>query len=419
MQPPRQVLDTVAASAAAAVACLALIVPVDTGCGPVESSALQMTLLTITVPRATAAGAVVAVLAAVCVSMFGPRVAWATATVTALLLAGDHLLVTATPASLSTANFVDSLSAGVLLGAAGAGALEYRPPAIGYLFGALSGLAIGDHLEFSGSAHEGRTLVERAFNDLPPTWLTVPTVGLLAICWLSRRRPVDVYPTTLNLPFGPVLAAAVVITTITVVPERLMHPGAAPLAIAAAVLITLAATVFAALLLPGRDGTLTLLAVALAGIGSAIAVGAQAHWKLAPMLIAMSLGLAAGLLRPAPLAAGAGVLAAGVFALLGPTAPQDDSWPTLIGSCAVAALAGYSFGAVRTRIAASVVLPLGILLLPSAVLTLENHSCANTSTHSSALDVTENRPGWTGLALAVGCLLVILGLRRLRPEPAP
>ncbi|APA99695.1 hypothetical protein NS506_05649 [Nocardia seriolae] len=414
MQRNRQVLDTAGASAAAAVACLALIVPAENGCGS-AGSALQTTLLTITVPRATAAGAVVAVLAAVCVSIFSPRVAWGTAAVAALLLTTDHLLVAATPSSLTTANFVDSISAGVLLGAAGAAALEYRPPAIGYLAGALTGLAVGNHLEFSATAQSSRSILERAFNDLPPNWLSIPTIGLLAVCCLIRRRPVEAYPTTLNLPFGPVLAAAIVITTITVVSERLEPAGAGAAAIVAGVLATLAAAVLAALLMPGRDGTLILLAVALAGTGSAIAVGAQAHWKLVPMLIAVLAGLAAGLLRPVPAAAIGGALALGLFALLGPTVPQDDSWPTLIGSCAIAALAGYGFGAFRTRTAPGIVLPLGILLLPSAVLTLEYHSCATASVRTE--NITGNRTGWAGLALAVGSVLAILALRRRRSEP--
>ncbi|MVU83940.1 hypothetical protein GPX89_42770 [Nocardia sp. ET3-3] len=414
MQRYRAALDTAGGCAAAAVAGLALIVPVDSGCGG-GPSALQVELLSITVPRATAAGAIVAVLAAVCVSMFGSRAAWGTATVAALVLATDHLLVTSTSTSLATANFIDSLSAGVLLGAAGAAALENRPSAIGYVLGALTGLAVGDHVETFAAEYGGRSLLERAFLDLPPTWLTGATVVLLAGCFLTRHRRVVNYPTTLELPFGPVLAAAVVITTITVVPERLASSTGSPVAIAVSVLVTVAVSMLAALLLPGRDGTLTLLAVALAGTGSAIALAAQAHWKIAPMLLAIVAGLAAGLLRPAPLAAGTAILAVAVFALLGPVAPRDDSWITLVGSCAIAAVSGYCFGSAPTRSAAGTVLPLGILLLPSAVLTLEYHSCTTASTHTVADD---HRPALTALAVVVGCLLAIVALRRWRPEPA-
>ncbi|AYF77680.1 hypothetical protein D7D52_32025 [Nocardia yunnanensis] len=412
MQRYRAALDTVGGCAAAAVAGLALIVPVDAGC-ETRSSALQTSLLSITVPRATAAGAVVAVLAAVCVAIFGARAAWGTSAVAALVLATDHLMLTSTSVSLATANFVDSLAAGVLLGAAGAAALTSRPTAVGYLLGALTGIAVGDHL---ATGDFGRAPLERAFDNLPPPWLTIPTVCLLIICCLISDRRTEPHPTTLNLPFAPILAAAVVITAVTVVPERLASTTGSVVAIVACVLVILAATVFAALLLPGRDGVLTLLAVALAGAASAIAIAAQAHWKLGPMLLAIVVGLAAGLLRPAPLAAAAAIVAMSVFALLGPTTPQDDSWQTLIGSCAVAAVAGYSFGSVGTRAAASVVLPLGVLLLPSAVLTLEYHTCTKTLLHKHVVDDPGRNPAWTALALAAGCLLALLALRHWRPE---
>ncbi|GAB2535759.1 hypothetical protein [Nocardia heshunensis] len=414
MQRYRPVLDTLGAGLAAAVGCLALIVPVDTGCAA-DSSALQMTLLTITVPRATAAGAVIAVLTAVCVAMFGTRAAWGTAAAAALVLATDHFLVTSTSTSLATANFVDSLAAGVLLGAAGAAALDYRPPALSYLFGALTGILVGDHLE-NVIGNGTRSLLERAFMDLPPSWLTVPAVVLLTICFLISRRP-GVYPTTLNLPFGPVLGAAVVITTITVVSERLAPSTASIGAIVGGVLAIAAATFLGALLLPGRDGTLTLLMVALAASGSSISYGVQHHWQVGPMLLAMTLGLGAGLLRPAPLAAAVAILALGLFDLFTPAAGDAGAGVVFLGSCAVAAIAGYSFGAITTRSAPGIILPLGILLIPSAALTLGYRVCGPTPWFRHAGSVTGNRPAWFALTLGIGALLGILALRRLRPDP--
>ncbi|MEC3919105.1 hypothetical protein [Nocardia sp. CDC160] len=414
MQRCRPVLGTAAAALAAAVACLALIVPVDTGCADTASSALQMTLLTITVPRATAAGAVVAVLVAVVVAMFGARTAWATATVAALILATDHLLVTGASASLATANFVDSLAAGMLLGAVGAVALENRPPAIGYLLGALTGILVGDHLE-NATEIGSRSLLERAYVDLPPSWLTIPTAVLLAVCFLVWQRPgTAAYPTTLNLPFGPVLGAAVLITTITVAAERFADTGANPAAMAVGVLVTLAAALVAVLLLPGRDGTLTLLMVALAAGGSAITYGARQHWQVAPMLIVMTACFVLGRVRPAPLAAATAILALGVFDMLTSTAEQSDWLLSLIGSCAVSGIAGYGFGAVATRTAAGTVLPLGLLLIPSAVLTLEFRGCGPTPWHHHD-NVLGDRPAWFALGLGFGCLLGILALRRWRP----
>ncbi|WP_433561716.1 hypothetical protein ACQP1O_29595 [Nocardia sp. CA-151230] len=415
MQRYRAALDTVGGCAAAAIAGLALMVPIDTGCAA-GSSALQMTLLSVTVPRATAAGVIVAVLAAVCVRMFGTRTAWATATIATLILVTNHL-VTGPSASLATANFVDSIAAGVLLGAAGAAALEYRPPAIGYVLGALIGVTVGDHIETITAEEATQSLLERAFVNLPPDWLTIPTMGLLAVCFvLCPRAGVASYPTALNLPFAPVLAAAVVVTAIDMVSERLTTSTSDTAVIAAGTLAVLVAAVIAALLLPERDGTLTLLAVALAATGSAIAIAAQAHWKLAPILTVLALGLATGLRRPAPVVAAGAIVGLGVFALLVPGARHDDSWSALIGSCAIAALAGYSFGAVTPRGTAGTVLAIGLLFIPTAVLTLEFRGCDTFALHPRLAVESGDRAAWMAIALGAGCLAAIIALRRLRPE---
>ncbi|MFE3057076.1 hypothetical protein [Nocardia sp. NPDC059239] len=415
MQRYRAALDTAGACAAAAIAGLALIVPVDTGCAP-NSSALQMTLLSVTVPRATAAGVIIAVLAAVCVRMFGTRTAWGTATVATLILVTDHL-VPAPSVTMATANFVDSIAAGVLLGAAGAAALEYRPPAIGYLLGGLIGVTVGDHIETIAAEQGTQSLLERAFVNLPPDWVTVPTMGLLAVCCvLCPRAGVASHSTALNLPFAPVLAAAVVVTTIDIVSERLTTATSDAAVIVAGTLAVLAAAVIAALLLPDRDGTLTLLAVALAATGSAIAIAAQAHWKLAPILSVLVLGLATGLRRAAPVVAAVAIVALGVFALLVPGTRHDDSWSALIGSCAVAALAGYSFGAVTTRGTAGTVLAIGLLFIPTAVLTLEFRGCEALPLHPNRAVESGGRAAWMAIALGAGCLAAVIALRRLRPE---
>ncbi|MFJ9369442.1 hypothetical protein ACIRRA_34180 [Nocardia sp. NPDC101769] len=416
MQRYRATLDTVGGCAASAIAGLALMVPIDTGCAA-ESSALQMTLLSVTVPRATAVGVIIAVLAAVCVRMFGTRTAWGTATVATLILVINHLLVHATSASLATANFVDSIAAGVLLGAAGAAALESRPPAIGFLLGALIGVTVGDHIATIAAEEGTKSLLERAFVDLPPYWLTAPTMGLLAVCFtLSPRAGLASYSTALNLPFAPVLAAAVAVTTIDVVSERLTTATSGTAVIVAGTLAVLAAAVIAALLLPERDGTLTLLAVALAATGSAIAIAAQAHWKLAPILTVMALGLAAGLRHQAPVVAAAAIVALGVFALLAPGTRHDDSWTALIGSCALAALAGYSFGAVTTRGTAGTVLAIGLLFIPTAVLALEFRGCDTLPLHPKQAVGSGDRAAWMAIALGAGCLAAVIALRHLRPE---
>ncbi|MEV0104055.1 hypothetical protein, partial [Nocardia sp. NPDC050789] len=223
MQRYRAALDTLGGGIAAAVAGMALIVPYDAGCGT-DSSAMQMTLLTITVPRATATGAVFAVVAAVLVRMLGDRTAWATGASAALVLATDHVLVTSTSATLATANFLDSLAGGVLLGAAGAAALRYRPPAVGYLLGGLTGVLLGRHIETIAAENGNLSVLERAFVDLPPDWLAVLAAVLLAVCAVVCGRASTTHPTSVQLPFAPIVAAAVVIATIAVVSERLT-PG--------------------------------------------------------------------------------------------------------------------------------------------------------------------------------------------------
>ncbi|RMI30554.1 hypothetical protein [Nocardia stercoris] len=417
MQRYRAAFDTVGGCAAAVIAGLALVVPGDAGCAT-GSSALQMMQLIVTVPRATAVGVVVAVLVAVCARIYGTRAAWGTATIAALVVVADHLLIPDTSASLATANFVDSVAAGSLLGAAGAAALEYRPPAIGYVLGALTSVTVGNHIRVAAAAgNGGSSLLERSFVDLPPTWLTVPTVGLLAVSFLlCRRTETSSYPTVLHLPFGPVLAAAIVITTTTVVSERLSSERIGTAAIVVGLFAVLAAAVLAALLLPGRDGTLLLLAVSLAATGNAIAVATQAQWKLVPMLLAMALGLAAGRLRPAPVVAGVAIVAIGVFALLIPDVRHDDSVAALVGGGAVAALGGYSFGAATTRTAAATVLAIGVLFIPTAVLTLEFDGCTPLPVLSGRGGASAARAAWTAVTLGVGCVAAIVALRRWRPE---
>ncbi|MEV0468231.1 hypothetical protein AB0I30_32210 [Nocardia tengchongensis] len=417
MQRYRAALDTAGGGIAAAVAGMALIVPFDAGCST-DSSAMQLTLLTVTLPRATAAGAILAVVTAVCVSMFGTRTAWATGTVAALLLATDHLLVASTSTTLATANFVDSLGSGVLLGAAGAAALTHRPAAVGYLLGALTGVLVGHHIENQAAENGALSVVERAFVDLPPDWLAAVAAALLAACFLvTERARTTSHPTAVQLPFAPILAAALVITAVTVASERLTPGTESHLAIAAWLFAVVVAALVAALLLPGRDGTLTLLAVALTASGGAIAT-IHDHWKIAPILAALALGMLAGvaLPRPAPVAAACAIIGLSVFALLASGAQHHNSGSALLGGCLFAALAGYSFGAVTTRAAASTVLGLGVLLLPTAALTLEYRGCDALTALPDRSNASGDRAAWSAIVLGVGCLAALLVLRRLRPE---
>ncbi|MEV0104494.1 hypothetical protein, partial [Nocardia sp. NPDC050789] len=173
----------------------------------------------------------------------------------------------------------------------------------------------------------------------------------------------------------------------------------------------------AALLLPGRDGTLTLLAVSLTATGGALAT-VHAHWKLAPVLAIMALGLFAGILlpRPQPVAAAAASIGLSVFALLASGAQHHDSWAALLGGCLYAGLAGYSFGAVTTRLAASTVLGLGVVMVPTAALTLEYRGCDALPSLPDRVSTAGDRAAWTAIGLGAGCLAAMLLLRRLRPE---
>ncbi|MEU1431424.1 hypothetical protein ABZ412_30610 [Nocardia sp. NPDC005746] len=416
MQRYRAALDTLGGGIAAAVAGMALIVPYDAGCGT-DSSVMQMTVLTITVPRATATGAVFAVVAAVLVRMLGDRTAWATGVCAALVLATDHLLVASSSATLATANFLDSLAGGVLLGAAGAAALRYRPPAVGYLLGGLTGVLLGRHIETIAAENGNLSVLERAFVDLPPDWLAVLAAVLLAVCAVVCGRTSTTHPTSVQLPFAPIVAAAVVITTIAVASERLTPGTHSWIAITAWLVAVVAAALIAALLLPGRDGTLTLLAVSLTATGGALAT-VHAHWKLAPVLAILALGLFAGVLlpRPQPVAAAAASIGLSVFALLASGAQHHDSWAALLGACLYAGLAGYSFGAVTTRLAASTVLALGVVLVPTAALTLQYRGCDALPSLPDGVSTAGDRAAWTAIGLGAGCLAAMLVLRRLRPE---
>ncbi|WP_067713736.1 hypothetical protein [Nocardia yamanashiensis] len=428
----RDAVHAAAAFLAATVAGLALMVPFDFRCIG-DTGSLQTTLLIFNVPRASAAGALVAVVTAVIVGMFGLRAAWATAFGSSLVVLIDHLVVHApVGGSLASANFIDSIFAGILLGAAGAAALKrgetaaagakLTVPAIGYLLGGIASTLLGNVVENAVGQSDSNSLLDRAFVDMPPVWLIAATTcAIAASLLLSRKRAIAHHTTAVDLPFGPIFAAALLITALAGTSEWLARRAEGLGDVAIAVVVTVGAALIAALLLPRRDGTLVLLMVATAATATTITANPPPPWTLPLGLAAVAAGLYAGRRRPAPVHAGLAVSALAVYAVFTTAVAQHSSVIAILGGLALCAVSGYCFGSALPSIAAGTVLALAVQFVPSALAALRDRRIGipwNSELWSCGADRPATYvPGWTAVAIALGCVLGILLLRRKRPVP--
>ncbi|WP_067825192.1 hypothetical protein [Nocardia inohanensis] len=423
----RDAVQTAAAFLAATVAGLALMVPFDFRCISTAGS-LQTTLLIFNVPRASAAGALVAVVTAVIVGMFGIRAAWGTALSAAAVVLADHLVVhTPVGGTLASANFVDSIFAGILLGAAGAAALKRGEsgatltwPAAGFLLGGIGSTLLGSVVENAVGQSDTHSVLDRAFVDMPPVWLiaaaTVAVAASLVVCRTLGPAP---HTTAVDLPFGPIFAAAILITAVAGVSEWLTRRAEGLGDVGIAVLVTVAAALLAALLLPRRDGTLVLLMVATGATATTITASPPPPWILPAGLAVIGAGLYAGHRRPAPLAAGGAIIVLAVFAVFTAGAAAENSTVAILGSLVLCAISGYCFGSALPSIAAGTVLALAVQFVPSALAALRDRplslpwSSDMWSCGSEAPDTYV--PGWTAVAIALGCVLAIVPLWKKRP----
>ncbi|MFE3190167.1 hypothetical protein ACFXHA_14235 [Nocardia sp. NPDC059240] len=430
----REGAEIVTAFLAALIAGLSLMVPIDFAWTS-RSSQLRLDLLVFSLPQAIAAGALVAVVAAVLATALGGQsLRWGVALGGAALLFVNHLLgrhaVLGT--SLATLNFLDSIAGGLIFGGSGAAVLSrsriesrYSWAALAWLLGAIAGVVLQAYVPETRSR-----MVDQHFPqnwpalDSPPLWLV--TVALVLIGWRFLREP-GTQPAealSIQLPIVPIIAGAFVIGVSLFGSGILARHGDSWRDIAVATGATAVAALLAALLLPDRDGSQVLLAVGLAGTGSVVLANRIPGWSLPLLLALVAVGLLAGTRWPAVRIAAVGTIGLSAYSVL-VVAAGHPAVLTGLGHGLLAVLAGYCFGAVTPRYGSTRVLGIALVYVPSPVLALRDYArrghCLLTDPGKPCVidDFKSFAPGWTATALAAACAVGLWVLLRRRPEDDP
>ncbi|WP_378734438.1 hypothetical protein [Nocardia brasiliensis] len=412
--------DTVTAFFGAAVAGVTLFLPI-TFSSIRDSTPYQIASLINSVPRGAAIGVIVAVAVAVVVgTSTRPAVAWSAALFGAIAqlvnhIAGRHV---SSADMLTTQNYIDSICAGILLGALGVAVLRKPLPAAGFAIGGVGFFVFSDLAEFLDIDEDPFAVLET-----PPSWLIGLALTLLIISTLRNRSSIGrPEPPTMSieLPVAPILAAMVLALVILAVTEWLHRQFTDAPAIDHAVDIglTAAATVFAAtaaaMLLPGRDGCAIYLAVSLTAAADAFGYAARPGWSVWPLLALTALGMFAGVRRPSVALAVALLAGITVFAI---RTPPDSNWVLFSAGSAILALtAGYCCSTARPRYAPSAVLAITALYLPTVITALPDDSKSWQLPDPAAHDST---PGRAALAIVLGSAVGIAVLHHFRPRGGP
>ncbi|WP_067702152.1 hypothetical protein [Nocardia jejuensis] len=410
-----------AAFLGAMVAGFLLMAPLDLG-RTAEGSVLQLDLMVLNMPRAAAAGAVFAVVTAALVIALGKRTAWVVALCSAAVLLVDQTWNrdAVETGSMTTVNYIDSIFSGILLGALAVAVFGKRRANTAFLIGALSSIVIADLTSLPAPGGAAPSAIERASSGSPSLWLLFGAVVALAVGVAVQRNESTLDDENADLPIGPIFAALLLVTSTAVVTEWFVRHAGTSLQLAAATVVILLAAGLAALFLPGRDGTLVLLAVAVANAGSAIVAVPRPDWTEPLPLVLIIAGLYAGRRWPTPRLAILGIAALSVFAALTAGIGRQNQLVPIIGITAVGLLIGYSFGVVTPRAAPSVMAAIAVLLVPCLVVAVRGSGfgrIAYSPRWYRAVDQTASAvPGWTALAVTAGCGFGIYLLYRLRPE---
>ncbi|MEC3913006.1 hypothetical protein [Nocardia sp. CDC160] len=412
-------VEATAALLGAVIAGLLLMAPLDLG-RSAEGPVLQMDLMVLNMPRAAAAGAAFAVVSAALVVALGRRSAWIASFGSVVVLLLDHLWNrdAATTGTLTTVNYIDSIFSGILLGAL-AVAVFGKPLATGaYLVGTLSSILIGDQTSLPESGSRRNPLIEWASGGTPPLWLVLLAAAALALGVLVQRAETSVGSENTDLAIGPILSALVLVTATALSTEWFVRHSGTPAQIGLMVVVTIAAAVLAALLLPGREGTLVLLSVAVANAGSAIVAVPRPDWSAPIPVLAVVVGLAAGRRWRSPWAAMAATGALAVFAATTVDLARGHAVIPILGVTATALIIGYCFGAAVPRHAGSAVVAVAVLIVPCVVVALRGHSFGRVAYsprwYRDPQATVSAMPGWIALVITVGCAVGLYLLWRIR-----
>ncbi|GAB4586289.1 hypothetical protein [Nocardia sp. IFM 10818] len=420
-------VGTLAALLAALVAGMSVVLPIefaDTG----DSARVQLNLLAYEHPQAIAVGAALAMVTAVVVHAIDrARSAWVVAVSGLTVLLADHLVGRTAHADtlLITLNFLDTAAGGVVLGAVGVAVLGHRMPAMGWTAGLLGSMAVGLALPGPHGRVLEQTAIDRTWPgfEVPPLWLIALTLAVAVIAAISHRD--DAHPPMglAHVPVLPVVGAVQLIVARLLGAEWLVRHGDSGPAVVAAVAVGIAATLLAALSVPGRDGEAVVLAVGLSAVGGAVTPLGIPGWAVLPAAALLAVGMLVGTRRPAPalvLSLLAGL--AGVVAL---TVRVPQPLPVIGATALLALLAGCCFGTTSVAIAPARVLAAVLVLQPSVVLALRDFSSRG---HFDEVLGAADRwmifppgaprspvPALVAAVIVVGCLGCSILLRRLRP----
>lgn len=412
-------VDTVTAFLTTLVAGLSLALPIDFRWTS-ESSPLQLNLLAFSQPRAVAAGAVVAVVVATVLTAAESELAsWCTTLGGIVTVAAVHQVgYTSGPtAPLTTLNFVDSVSGGILLGGIGAAVIGRRIPSAGWVLGMVASISVAEALPSTQRSGGAWTAT-----DSPPAWLVGAAVAMVLVStYLNRHR--DTAPRlSVELPMAPIVAALVLIGTETATAEWLSRRGDSMIVIVAA--LTIATLVFGvtALALPGREGVFVLMAVSVTAAGNAMISATLPMWSLPWFIVLTGAGLAAGLRWPRPQAGFTATAAVALSATLLAYVHSRSDVVDNLGNFVLAVVAGYALGAALPQRGSTRVIGLVMIVTPSAILVLRTRlsygSCAESPSPGGGLVCEFNGrasvlPGWAALGVITGCV-VFAGLLRGR-----
>ncbi|NQE89672.1 hypothetical protein [Nocardia terpenica] len=426
------VVETVTACLATLVAGLSLLLPIDFA-WTADTTTLQLDLLAYSLPRAIAAGALVAVIVAVMATTVNHALAaWGSALCGITIMLINHLIGhRGDPGvSLPTLNFIDSLSGGILLGGIAVAVLHGRMQVFGWTLGGLGSVVIGAAMP---TGHIDEVLeADRPMHwpatDSPPLWLIELTVALVALGTLVNRHRTGVERRSVELPMAPILAGLLFVTITLFGAEWLTRRADDTADIALAVAAIVVAGLIAAMLLPRRDGTLILLAVSLSAVGGALMPAWLPGWAAAPLVALTGFGILLGFRRPAPMATLVLLAMLALGNALTAAAVGHERTRAATISVLLAVLAGYCFGSAAPRYNPTRVLGLSIVFVPSIVPALRDRVSRGDFT-----DVTVDGghwyvcqvpmasspiPSWTALAVTTGCIVGLIALRRWR-TPTP
>ncbi|AYF77252.1 hypothetical protein D7D52_29365 [Nocardia yunnanensis] len=421
-------VETFTALVTATVAGLALALPIDFGWTS-QTSALQLDLLAYSLPRAIAAGVLVAMIVAVLLTTLGsPRAAWITTAGGLVALLANHSLGHASDphSSLSTMNFIDSLAGGLVLGALGAAVLHHRLPAFGWTLGILISLLLGsvNPVPRVGGTIDQTVGEHWQATDMPPVWMIVLALILAVLGVLANRKQPVTQRVSIELPLTPILAGVLLVLITLASAEWLSRHGGSLAGVFLAAATAVGTAMIAAMLLPGRDGEIVLLAVGLSAVGSATIAAELPAWSV-PLLVAVSaLGMWTGSRHPATYACLGAAILAGLLTALD---PDTELAVVIVGEAAIVSwLFGFALVSVRPRYVPSRVLGTMVIFVPSAVLGMRDYAArgdyALQSTGHAPLCTVDSGntalPAWTSMLVAAGCAAGVLALRRSRPQVA-